>query len=98
MPRSLLTVCCLAFLEAGCSGSNRPGTSDEADQGNLAQVGELCRNYQFMKQKPPQKLTDLGLVRSQGGNGYEALESGKIVLLYNAKLPDLDEDSGHSES
>jgi hypothetical protein len=98
MPKSTLTVCCLALLAAGCGGSNHPVTPDEANQANLAQVGELCRHYQFMKQKPPQKLADLGLVRSMGGNGYEALSSGNIVLLYNAKLPDLDEDPGHTES
>jgi hypothetical protein len=98
MPRSILPVCCLALLAAGCGETNRPTTPDEAEQATLTQVGELCRNYQAMKQKPPQKLADFQLVRSIGGNGFEALNSGRIVLLYNAKLPDLDEDPGHSES
>ena len=30
--------------------------------------------------------------------GYEALRNGNIVLRYNAKLPDTDEDPGHAES
>lgn len=98
MRMSSLMVLGLALLAAGCGSSNRPTTPEEADQATLAQVGELCRHYQFAKQKPPQKLADLQLLRTQGTHGFEALSSGKIALLYNAKLPDLDEDPGHSES
>ena len=98
MRMSSLMVLGLVLLAAGCGSSNRPTTPEEADQAALAQVGELCRHYQFTKQKPPQKLADLQLLRTQGAHGFEALSSGKIVLLYNAKLPDLDEDTGHSES
>jgi hypothetical protein len=64
----------------------------------LRDVGELCRHYQASRKKPPQKITDIGTVRSMGANGYDALASGEIVLLCNATLPDLDEDPGHSES
>jgi hypothetical protein len=99
MPRSIIAAACgLALLAAGCGSSNRPLTSDDADQILLRDVGELCRHYQASRKKPPQKITDIGTVRSMGANGYDALASGKIVLLCNAKLPDLDEDSGHSES
>jgi hypothetical protein len=99
MPRSILTVCSLAALLAtGCGGSNRPITPDDADQILLTQVGELCRHYQFTTKKPPQKVSDLQTVRSLGGPGYDALRAGDIVLLCSAKLPDLDEDPGHSES
>jgi hypothetical protein len=98
MPKAMRTVCCLALLAAGCGGSNQATTPDQADQIRLTQVGELCRQYQFMKKKPPQKLADLGLVQSMGANGYEALRSGDIVLLYSATLPDLKEDPGHVES
>jgi hypothetical protein len=90
--------CCLAALAAGCGGSNRPTTSDDADAFRLTQVGELCRHFQFANKKPPQRVDDLARLRSMGGNGYEALQSGDIVLMCNATLPDLDEDSGHSES
>jgi hypothetical protein len=98
MSRSIFAVCSLALMAAGCGGSNGPITPDDADQILLTQVGELCRHYQFKTKKPPQKVSDLQAVRSLGGPGYEALQSGKIVLLCNATLPDLDEDPGHSES
>ena len=62
------------------------------------QVGELYRHYQFTKKKPPQKLNDLSAVRSLGGDGFEAVRNGSIVLRYNATLPDTDEDPGHAES
>jgi hypothetical protein len=90
--------CCLAALAAGCGGSNRPTTSDDADAFLLTQVGELCRHFHFANKKPPQRVDDLARLRSMGGNGYQALQSGDIVLMCNATLPDLDEDSGHSES
>ena len=98
MPRSIIAACGLALLAAGCGSSNGPLTSDDADQILLRDVGELCRHYQFSKKKPPQKVTDVQTVRSMGANGCDALASGKIALLCNATLPDLDEDPGHSES
>ncbi len=98
MPKSILTACCLAILAAGCGPSNQPRTADQVGQDNLAQVGELYRHFQFSKKKPPQKLADFNLVRTLGGNGFEALRSGNIVLLYNATLPDTDEDTGHAET
>jgi hypothetical protein len=98
MRKTFLSAICLALLTAGCDGPNQPRTAERVGQDNLIQVGELCRHYQFTKQKPPQQLGDLGLVRSMGGVGYEALRTGSIVLRYNATLPDMDEDPGHAES
>ena len=98
MAKSLLCVCFLALLVAGCGGPSGPRNVDQVGQDNLTEVGELYRHYQFTKQKPPQKLGDLNTLRSMGGNGFEALSSGKIVLRYNATLPDTDEDPGHAES
>ncbi len=98
MPKAILIVCSLALLAAGCESNQQRRTSDQVGQDNLVQVGELCRHYQFAKKKPPQKLDDLNTVRTQGMNGYQALRSGEIVLLYNATLPDLDEEPGHAES
>src|SRR5258708_2029931 len=98
MPKSVLCAICLALVASGCSGTNQPRTVDQVGQDNLVQVGELYRLYQFTKQQPPQKLGDLSTLRSMGGNGFEALSSGSIVLRYNAKLPDTDEDPGHAES
>src|SRR5262245_18658637 len=55
MPRSIIAACGLALLAAGCGSSNRPLTSDDADQILLRDVGELCRHYQASRKKPPQK-------------------------------------------
>ena len=96
--KALLSACCLALVVAGCGGSDGPRSVEQVGQDNLIQVGELYRHYQFTKQKSPQKLTDLTTLRSMGGNGYEALRTGSIVLRYNAKLPDTDEEPGHAES
>jgi hypothetical protein len=98
MPKLLLCACCLALLVAGCGGPNAPRTVDRVGQDNLTEVGELYRHYQFTKKKSPQKLSDLSTLRSMGGNGFEAIRNGNIMLLYNATLPDTDEDPGHAES
>jgi hypothetical protein len=91
----LAACCCVAFLSAGCGGgSSGPLTKDQGEDLLLTQVGELCRNYQFGKKKPPAKLTDLQAGSTQGANGYDALKNGKAVLLYNATLPNLNEEPG----
>jgi hypothetical protein len=98
MPRTLLFLCSLALVAAGCSDTNGPRTVEQVGHDNLIEVGELYRHYQFSKQKPPQKLSDFDTLRSMGGNGYASLRDGNIMLRYNAKLPDTDEDPGHAES
>ena len=98
MRYTTLPFCTLVFLLAGCESSSPPRTMDQVGEDNLIQVGELCRHFQFTKQKPPAKLDDLNTVRGLGGNGYEALRTGNIVLLYGATLPDTDEDPGHADS
>jgi hypothetical protein len=98
MRKLITSACFLALLAAGCGGPNQPRTVHQVGQDNLTEVGELYRHYQFTKQKPPQQLSDFNTLRSMGGNGFEALRGGSIVLRYNAKLPDTDEDPGHAES
>jgi hypothetical protein len=98
MPKSILMMCSLAFLVAGCGGQNAPRTPDEWDQDNLTQVGELYRHYQFTKKKPPQSFADLNAVRTLAGNGYESIRTGNVVLLYGATLPDTGEEPGEAGS
>jgi hypothetical protein len=98
MPRLILSACCLALLAAGCGPSNGPATPDQADEGNLLQVGELCRHYQVAKKKPPEKLTDLGSVKSLAANGYEELRAGKIILRYGATLTETGDEPGQGDS
>ena len=100
MPKTILAVCCLALLAAGCStgATNSPPTATETADTLLRDVGELYRNYQNNKKKPPGSLTDLVSVRTVGPNGYEAARTGKLVVRYGATLPDLAEDPGQSSS
>ena len=77
MPKSLLCAGCLVLLAVGCSGTNQPRTVEQVGQDNLVQVGELYRHYQFTKQKPPQKLSDLSTLRTMGANGFEAAQQRK---------------------
>jgi hypothetical protein len=98
MPKSIMTVCALALLAAGCSEQSERRTPDQVDQDNLTQVGELYRHYQATKNKPAQKFADLIAVRNMGANGYEAVRAGTIVLRYGATLPDTGEEPGQAES
>jgi hypothetical protein len=95
MAKSIVAVCCLTLLATGCgSPSNGPLTKEQSDEATLTQVGELCRMYQFARKKPPAKLTDLASVSTMAANGYEALKTAKVVLLYEASLPDVKEEPG----
>jgi hypothetical protein len=98
MPKRMLIFCTLALISAGCETTNRPLTKDDGQEQNLSQVGELCRHFQFAKKKPPTKLADLATVKTQGTNGYNALQAGSVVLLYGAPLPDLSEEPGKESS
>jgi hypothetical protein len=98
MRKSIVMVCCLALLAAGCGGSNRPPTPDETEEGALGQVGNLLLYYQSAKNKPPEKLADLASVKQMGTNGYEAIRDGQIVLRYGASLPDTKEEPGGAPS
>ncbi len=95
MSKTILAVCCTAVLASGCGGpANGTISKDQGEEFLLSQVGELCRMYQHAKKKPPAKLADLASVSAMAENGYQALKSGKVVLLYGAPLPDTKEEPG----
>jgi hypothetical protein len=98
MLRPMLVLCCLSVLASGCGGSNQPPTLDQEQEGSLIQVGEMYRSFQMTKNKPPVKFSDFITVRAVSGNGYEAVQSGKVVLRYGATLPDTKEEPGQSTS
>jgi hypothetical protein len=84
--------CFLAIVAAGCGDTNQPRSAGQVGQQLLADVGDLCRHFQFMKNKAPRSLADLNTVRHMAGNGFEAIRVGKVVLLYGATLPDTGEE------
>ncbi len=93
MKKSFVVCWALALAAAGCDGASGARTSDQVSQDNIAEVGELYRHYQFMKKKPPQKLADFNTVRQLAGNGFDAISSGKVVVLFGATLPDTGEEA-----
>jgi hypothetical protein len=95
MSKSILAACCLALLLGGCGGpKNGSMTQEQSDESLLNQVGELCRMYQHARKKPPSKPADLSSVSTMAANGYNALRDGKVILLYDATLPDVKEEPG----
>ncbi len=98
MRKSILAACCLSLLVAGCSDSSRQPTADESEDTTLFQVGEMCRFYQLAKKKSPEKFADLNSVNNLAGGGYEAVRSGRVILLYGASLPDTKEEPGDGSS
>lgn len=88
-----------AMVAAGCGGGSQPIiTQDQEKENALAQVGEMVRFYQVSKNKPPTRFADLGPVRAVAGNGYDAVKSGDVILLYGASLSDTSEEPGQSTS
>jgi hypothetical protein len=98
MPKSILSIFCLAVLIGGCSDTSARRTSDEAEDNTLVQVGDLCRFYQIAKKAPPEKFADLASVNGMAGNGYEAVRTGKVILRYGAMLTDTSDEPGQGTS
>jgi hypothetical protein len=95
MRKSILSLGCLAFLAAGCGGSNAVPTPAEEQQAKLRQVGDMYLSCQLAKRKPPTTFADFTSVRSVSGNGYEAVRSGAVVVRYGATLTDTTEEGGN---
>jgi hypothetical protein len=94
MRKTILTVGCLVFLTAGCGGSNAISTPAQQDEGNLRQVGDMYLAYQLANKKAPTKFSDFASVRAVSGNGYDAVQSGAVVLRYGVTLTDTTEEGG----
>ena len=98
MPKSILSIFCLAVLIGGCSDSSARLRSDEAEDNTRVQVGDLCRFYQIAKKTAPEKFADLASINGMAGNGYEAVRSGKVILRYGAMLTDTGDEPGQGTS
>lgn len=96
--KSICILCSLFLLATGCGGSSTPITSAQEQENSLQHVGEMVRNFQMSKNKPPTKFSDFTSVRAVAGNGFEAVRSGMVVLRYGAMLSDTKEEPGQTPS
>ena len=88
----------LLILGSGCGGST-PSDPKEADESfALNQIAEAYRVYSIAKKKPPANVKDLAAVEAIAGNGLEGARKGDVVIQWGARLPDTDEEPGHSDS
>jgi hypothetical protein len=93
-----VTVCLFLLAASGCGSSGNTPTVQQEKETYLQQVGEMVRNYQMAKNKPPESLKDLNSVRSVSANGFDAVQSGKVVLRFGAALTDTKEEPGPPSS
>jgi len=87
----------LSAAIVGCVGStNALPTADRAEEMNLEQVAEMLREYQLNHGGPPKTLKQLRA--SPGGSlgGFELVDSGDIIVVLGAALPDTREQPGAS--
>ena len=75
MPKLMVSTGLLCILVMGCGGSNTLPTPDQEQENGLREVGEMYRNYQMAKNRPPEKFIDFTSVRAVAGNGYEFVKS-----------------------
>lgn len=86
-PRLLMVA--LFGLASGCGGSSGSGLPKERVA--LEEIADLYRSYSADHGKPPQKLSDLQVLRPVGPTGVTALESGAVVLSYGVPMTDTNE-------
>ncbi|OJW14712.1 MAG: hypothetical protein BGO49_17145 [Planctomycetales bacterium 71-10] len=86
----------LAALAAGCDGSSSgPPTLERGEENRLGQVGEVLRNFQLAKGKPPKNMKELRANPGDSG-GADLVLSGSVVVIWNVPLPDTKEEPGGS--
>lgn len=91
--RRATSIIVLAWCVAGCgSGAPKVGTPEAGTEEALRQVGESYRSYTATKNKPPQKVADLMILRQAEQAGAAAIKNGSVVVLWDAKMNDLSED------
>ncbi len=97
--RSLI-LCALVFASAfsgvGCGGSSGLAKTEETSTDHLAlrELGEAYRLYTISKKKAPKSLAELATVDAVGGNGIEAVRTGRAAIRMDATLPDTGEEPG----
>lgn len=82
---------------AGCGGSsNTPPTAERTEEMHLEQVAEMLREYQLTHGSPPKTLKQLRANPGAALGGFELVNSGDIIVVLGATLPDTKEEAGGS--
>lgn len=88
--RFLFVLCAAAAAggSAGCGGKagNQATLPDKFESVELAQVGEMIRLYAEEHKKPPARAADLKAYVELFPPGQQALQSGKVVVLWGTPL------------
>lgn len=79
----LFTVVCTLGCSPNQDGSGGPGPGGED---TLREVGGLISAYTGEQKRGPQKTGDLARYEPGFPLGYEAVKSGKIVVVWGAKM------------
>ncbi len=86
----------LAMTAAGCGDSSSgPPTIERGEEIRLEQVGEVLRNYQLAKGKPPKSIKELRSAPGDSG-GSDLVITGDVVVNWGVPLPDTKEEGGGS--
>ena len=85
----------LPLLAAGCGSSgDQPVSKDDLAVIELGDAGEVYRLYTLEKGRPPGKTADLSPLDRVSPAGVQAIQSGRVVVRFGAKLPDTGETPG----
>ena len=72
---------------SGCSGGNTGGNrSSTPEETALAEVCDLIRNATSSTGRPPTKVADFGRLAGTYPNGYQAVKSGEVVVLWGTAV------------
>ncbi len=84
---SAFAIVILAAFAAGCT-ENRKGSTGLERPVMLAmpEVQELYFTYQKAEGKPPSKLSDFDKMKQAFPRGYQAIQSGEVVVLWGAEF------------
>jgi hypothetical protein len=88
MKSSILTlVLAFVFCSAGCSSKNSK-TDEQASKESLVlrDVDSILRNFSGASGKAPTKALDLAAFESNYQEGYRAVKSGEIVVVWGVKM------------
>ncbi|MDY3556677.1 hypothetical protein R5W24_005847, partial [Gemmata sp. JC717] len=74
------------FALIGCSESSRSVTDSPGTDATLREVGGMIQLYSGEHKKGPKKPTDFAKYENGYPLGYQAVQSGEVVVVWGAKV------------
>ena len=87
--RMPLIAACIVLASAlsGCSsGASNENSGPPTNADALRDVANMIRDFSAASNRPPSKAADLAGYKSLYHVGYQAIESGDVVVLWGAKV------------